>query len=150
MGRGTQNLLSTWVPLGNVPLEQGPLAILEKSHLLPQLRSSYCQLDVDRDELWNKFRFKHGAFVREGKYSANPRAVQQEFKRRWLTTGFRATDMLVFSPYLLHCSLDNVSNRIRLTADTRYQLLSEPYDERWVGNPPVGHRNALWFLRNRN
>jgi hypothetical protein len=35
-----------------------------------------------------------------------------------------------------HCSLDNQSNRIRLSTDSRYQLASEPMDERWSGDHP--------------
>jgi hypothetical protein len=43
--------------------------------------------------------------------------------------------------FTLHCSLDNTSpqGRIRLSIDTRYQLKSEPADERWTGEEPFGH-----------
>jgi hypothetical protein len=44
----------------------------------------------------------------------------------------------------LHCSLDNQSpvNRIRLSSDSRYQLASEPADERWIGEEPIAHGPA--------
>ena len=58
---------------------------------------------------------------------------------RWLTTDYRAGDLLVFSMYTTHCSLDNTSDRIRLSSDTRYQLASEPLDERWIGENPIAH-----------
>lgn len=35
MVRGSLNLLTCWIPLGDVPLAQGPLAVLEDSHRLP-------------------------------------------------------------------------------------------------------------------
>jgi len=41
--------------------------------------------------------------------------------------------------YTVHTSLDNGANAIRLSTDTRYQLASEPIDERWVGEKPIGH-----------
>jgi hypothetical protein len=28
---------------------------------------------------------------------------------------------------------------LRLSMDTRYQLASDPIDERWVGEGPIGH-----------
>eukprot|EP01052_Picozoa_sp_SAG31_P005691 SAG31_NODE_254_length_19052_cov_8.982114_2_plen_173_part_00 len=53
--------------------------------------------------------------------------------RRWLTSTFRMGDVLVLSIFTLHASLDNLSEQIRLSSDTRYQLASEVADERWVG-----------------
>jgi hypothetical protein len=48
-------------------------------------------------------------------------------------------DLLTFSVYTVHGSLDNQSNEIRLSSDSRYQLADEPMDERWVGENPPGH-----------
>jgi len=61
---------------------------------------------------------------------------------RWLTSQYRAGDLLVFSMYTVHASLDNHSDRIRLSSDTRYQLASEPIDERWIGEAPSAHGRA--------
>ena len=61
---------------------------------------------------------------------------------RWLTTDFKAGDALIFSMFTVHTSLDNHSNTIRLSSDTRYQLASEPVDERWIGEKPIGHGPA--------
>jgi hypothetical protein len=43
--------------------------------------------------------------------------------------------------FTLHCSVDIASpvDRIRLSSDSRYQLASEPADERWVGTDPPAH-----------
>ena len=40
---------------------------------------------------------------------------------------------------MMHTSLNNNTNRYRISADTRYQLASEPVDERWIGRKPKGH-----------
>ena len=41
----------------------------------------------------------------------------------------------------VHAALDNLSevNRCRLSSDSRYQLASEPADERWNGHNPIAH-----------
>lgn len=47
-------------------------------------------------------------------------------------------DFVIFSAYTVHGSLDNLSREIRLSVDTRYQLESDPIDERWAtGNPSI-------------
>ena len=38
-----------------------------------------------------------------------------------------------------HASMDNQTDQIRLSTDTRYQLASEPVDERWIGDNPIAH-----------
>ena len=116
--------------------------ILEKSHLLTDLRASYGQMDIDKERNWKKIRFRHWKLFRGGHYSRNPRMVQRQFGLRWLTTGFRIRDVLIFTAYTMHGSLDNVSDRIRISTDTRYQLASEPVDERWVGEHPIAHSQA--------
>jgi hypothetical protein len=49
----------------------------------------------------------------------------------------------MFNMTLVHGSLDNHTDRFRLSTDTRYQLTAEPADERWVGEKPPGHANAM-------
>jgi|SRR5581483_11086862 len=137
MGRGTRNLYTTWIPMGDVSLMDGPLAILEGSHRIPELQPTYGQLDVDRDGVWKKPDHQYAS----GWLTKDVRDVQARFGRRWLTTEFRAGDMVCFGMFTLHCSIDNCSpeNRIRLSTDSRYQLASEPADERWIGEEPFGH-----------
>lgn len=137
MSRGTRNLYTSWIPMGDVPLSDGPLALLEGSHRLDEIQRTYGAYDVDRDGLWKK----EGHPYKSGWFGKDVGRVQAELGGRWLTTEFRAGDMLLFGMFQLHCSLDNKSpeNRIRLSTDTRYQLASEPADERWVGEDPFGH-----------
>jgi hypothetical protein len=53
-------------------------------------------------------------------------------------------DLLTFSIFTAHGSLDNSTHQIRLSTDTRYQLASEPADPRWIGeNPPAHGGNSL-------
>ena len=142
MGRGTRNLYTSWTPLGDVPLYHGSLIVLENSHLLEDLKATYGRMDIDKDRNWRKIRFRHWKFFRGGDYSRNPRAVQKHYGLRWLTTDFRVGDVVIFSAYIMHGSLDNSSDRIRISTDTRYQLASEPVDERWIGEHPIAHSQA--------
>jgi ectoine hydroxylase-related dioxygenase (phytanoyl-CoA dioxygenase family) len=129
MNRGTDRLLTAWIPLGDVPLEDGPLAIVEGSHRWDDLIDAYRGFDVDRDT------------SRPGHVTTEPVTLARERGTRLLTGDFKSGDVVVFSMFTLHGSLDNRSSigRVRLSCDTRYQRANEPFDERWVGENPVGH-----------
>jgi ectoine hydroxylase-related dioxygenase (phytanoyl-CoA dioxygenase family) len=133
IGRGTRNIWSSWIPLGDVPRIEGALVILENSHKSSKL-SSYWSKDADRDNL--------------GWLSIDPLRLQKSLGGRWLTADFEAGDVLCFSPYLVHGSLDNRSpvKRCRLSSDTRYLLAGEALDDRWNGditNPHGGSPKAF-------
>jgi hypothetical protein len=126
MGRGTQNVCTLWTPIGDVPLELGPLAILVGSHRFDRIRETYGKMDVDRDHV-------------AGWFSSDPTDMVDRHGGRWGTAEFRAGDVLVFGMYTMHGSLDNRSDRYRISCDTRYQPANEPVDERWVGEDPIAH-----------
>lgn len=126
MGRGTHELYTVWTPLGDVPFEMGPLAILAGSHRLEQVRETYGRMDVDRDHV-------------TGWFSSDPVELVDRWGGRWLTTEFQAGDALIFGMFTMHASLTNQTNRYRLSADTRYQRADAPIDERWVGENPRAH-----------
>ncbi len=144
MGRGTQQLFTAWTPLGDTTLEMGGLMILEGSNNHQKLRENYGSKDVDafcsnkRDEKWSGMG--GGGNIRDGgMLSSQPRKLRERIGGRWLSNEFRAGDLLVFSVFTVHASLDNQSNKIRLSSDSRYQRASEPADERWIGANPIGH-----------
>lgn len=126
MGRGTQNLYTCWTPLGDITMEMGPLAILVGSHRFERIRETYGQMDVDRDNV-------------AGWFSNDPIELVDKFGGQWQTTEFQMGDVLIFGMFTMHGSLNNVSNRYRLTTDTRYQRADEPVDERWIGDNPMAH-----------
>ena len=72
----------------------------------------------------------------------NPVSLREKLGGRWLTANYRMGDLLLFPQFTIHCGLDNNSDRIRLSTDTRYQLASETYDTRWVGENAPGHSAA--------
>ena len=145
MGRGTKNLYTSWTPLGDIPRQMGGLMVLENSHRLEEVKTTYGQSDVDeyctnepaaRETESGQKRWQGSG---TGTYAYDAIALGEELKSRWLTTDYELGDLLVFSMYTMHASMDNHTNRLRLSTDTRYQLASEPVDERWIGENPIAH-----------
>ena len=145
MGRGTKDLYTSWTPLGDIPRQMGGLMVLENSHRQEEIKSTYGQMDVDEyctnepdaaETVAVQKRWQGSGF---GTYSTDAVALRQELNSRWLTTDYQLGDLLVFSMYTMHASMDNHTNRLRLSTDTRYQLASEPVDERWIGEDPIAH-----------
>lgn len=130
VGRGETGRRNTcWIPIGDVPVVEGPLAICEGSHSLSSfnpLLSTYGRMDVDRDHLpsW---------------LSVDPLEITAQYGGRWLTTNFCAGDVLIFPMHTLHASLNNLSPNYRLSADPVFQPASDQVDDRWVGVSPPGH-----------
>lgn len=147
MGRGTRDQLYTaWIPIGDVPLSLGGLMILEGSHLHKNRLRRYLSHDVDT----YCTNGRHAAAIeagekkweRDGTLSRDPVSLREKLGGRWLTTGFRAGDVLTFPMHTVHASLDNHSDQVRLSSDSRYQPASQPADGRWIGENPPGHSLA--------
>jgi len=133
MGRGSKRVMTAWVPFGDIPVEQGTLAICEASHRLDgfaKLRETYGRADVDRDG----FR---------GWFTRNPRSITEQFGGRWLTNNIKAGDIITFGLWTMHASTTNTTDRWRLSCDVRFQPANEPADERWIGKQPKGHTKTF-------
>jgi len=106
--QGTANLTAAWIPLGDCPIEQGALAILEgsqKGGLLP-------------------LQYHHGPGNRGAVLSEDSR------KLRWVTADFKAGDILLFPSLTVHSALENKHpEAMRLSVDFRYQLEGEALTE---------------------
>lgn len=146
MNRGARDVYTAWVPFGDIPLTTGGLIVIENSHRDEQLRNEYCPLDVDTvcsiDEKQNILQAR--GYQQSGAISNNIRETRDQLGGRILTCEeFRMGDLLLFSIYLAHGSLDNRSKEIRISTDSRYQLASEPTDERWFGENPASHGGSM-------
>lgn len=145
MGRGTKRLYTSWTPLGDVPKEMGGLMILENSHKQESITETYCQMDVDAyctnypDATEIESGQKNWQDPNGGSYSKDAIGLRADLQSRWLTTDYQLGDLLIFNVFTMHASLDNLTNRLRISTDTRYQLASEPVDERWIGEDPIAH-----------
>lgn len=126
MGRGTPNLHTCWIPMSDIDYESSPLAVCVGSHRFDKVRETYGTMDVDRDRV-------------DGWFSNDPMDVVARYGGEWRTTTFAMGDVMVFGMFTMHGALTNQSDRFRLSCDTRFQLASEPVDERWIGENPMGH-----------
>jgi ectoine hydroxylase-related dioxygenase (phytanoyl-CoA dioxygenase family) len=143
MSRGTHQLLTCWIPYGEVPLDVGGLMVLEDSHLKSDQLRQYLEVDVDtycENDPKQVARVKGtSGWSHPGWLTHNPVVLQKRLGGRWLTTEYRPGDLLTFKMNLIHASLDNQTQRIRISSDTRYQRASQPADERWIGANPATH-----------
>lgn len=141
MGRGTTHLYTAWTPLADIPLELGGLIVLEGSHQHAQLRNTYGRMDVDAmcsNKQGKNVLSAHG-YDESGAITMEPHKLRDDLGGRWLTAEYQMGDVVIFGMYTIHGSLDNETEEIRLSTDSRYQLASEPVDERWVGQEQIGH-----------
>ena len=144
MGRGTRQLLTSWTPLMEITPDIGGLTLMPGSHRIESLEE-YRQGDVDtvctnKQPGEPKDVHQWTGPVGDGKLSDDPVQLQQELEMPWVTSEcYRPGDVVIFRISTIHGSLDNQSDRVRLSTDTRYQRADEPADERWIGEKPVGH-----------
>mmetsp|Transcript_31672 Transcript_31672/g.92891 ORF Transcript_31672/g.92891 Transcript_31672/m.92891 type:complete len:406 (+) Transcript_31672:121-1338(+) len=123
MSRGSADLHTVWIPLGDVPVEHGTLAVIDGSHALLDgyrpIRETYGRMDVDRDRT-------------EGWLSTDPLAITEQYGSTWRTADFEAGDVLIFALQTLHASTTNLKRSYRLSCDVRFQPAQDPVDERWI------------------
>jgi len=130
MGRGTKKLVTCWIPFMDIVMEKGVLAVLKGSSSLPSfkpVRDTYGNMDVDRDDVGGS-----------GWFTNDPLELLK-WGGQWVSSDFKAGDIIVFTMNTFHASTVNTTNQVRITCDVRFQLASEPVDDRWVGENPPGH-----------
>lgn len=147
MGRGTHQLLTCWIPYGDLPLEMGGVMLLEGSHRQADRLKSYLAVDVDAycenraiqvEKVIGRNGWSHPGFL-----SNNPATLREKLGGRWLTAPeWRMGDFITFGMTLVHGGLDNQLDAMRLSSDTRYQRASQPIDERWIGANPIANTRA--------
>lgn len=158
MGRGTSQLYTAWTPLGDCDLTLGGLMVLESSHMRQDITGEYLKQDVDTYCLggpgeklvqegkihWEHWQKPGKAW--DGALTDDPVALREQFGSRWLSAEYKMGDVLLFSMKTVHASIDNTSEYIRLSSDTRYQRADQPRDERWIlgpdGEKPINHTLA--------
>ncbi|MCS7034695.1 MAG: phytanoyl-CoA dioxygenase family protein [Phycisphaerae bacterium] len=107
--RGTPQTYTIWQPLGECPVELGPLAILPGSHV-----------GGFRQHVENKSK----------KYASMGLPDDQLPAEGWLCEDFRHGDFVVFHSYTIHKALPNrTKDRLRLSTDNRYQKQGEAISE---------------------
>jgi ectoine hydroxylase-related dioxygenase (phytanoyl-CoA dioxygenase family) len=130
---GTDTVCTSWIPLGDIPVQMGGLIYLEGSDrrgraLEAELTEQGKDLSLaERISAYNK------NMTASGWISKDLPALADKFDTRWLWANYEAADMVVHSAYMIHASTDNVTDtgRIRLSTDIRYQRIRDEIDARW-------------------
>lgn len=102
---GDPEFFTVWIPLHDCPVEAGPLKILESSHRFGIQNHQRDNLHVPE--------IPDGAAVGDG----------------WVSGRVNAGDVLIFHSLTVHAATSNLSDRIRISLDCRFQ------DARRVLNP---------------
>jgi hypothetical protein len=101
--QGTTEVYTAWFPLIDCPMQTGPLQVAAGSHTA----------DV--------YDFDIGL-------GAGGIEIIDQFEDRWVSAGFAVGDVLIFHSLMVHKGVPNRSDRLRMSMDVRYQLVSEPFN----------------------
>jgi len=118
MDRGTDRVVTTWVPVGDCPLEAGGLVYLERSHQLG--RADLAPLHAVTDRPHDRRVISHDLA-----------RTAERLGRRWQWADYRPGDVAVHSPHVVHASLDTTTPRMRMSVDVRFIRAGDQADERW-------------------
>lgn len=129
---GTDRLCTSWIPIGDIPVEQGGLVYLEGSDgWARQLEAEYIRQNqhLPREQRISAFNKS----MTGGWLSKDLPALAEQLNARWLIADYEAGDMVVHSPYIVHAATSNVdpTGRMRLSTDIRYQRVRDEIDVRW-------------------
>lgn len=130
---GTSRVVTTWIPLGDIPVEMGGLVYLEGSHAIGlRMEREFSEQNGDlspeeRISAYNR-NMTEGGWV-----SKDLPDMAERFNTRWLAADYQAGDIMLHSPFMIHASTTNQdrSQRLRLSTDIRYQNVNDEIDARW-------------------
>ena len=126
--RNHDRVATVWLPIGDVPVSDGPLVVVEGSNQFRDLIDPMIGFDISKDN------------SRKADLGSDAISFAASRGARLLTRNFEAGDIALFGMYTAHGSLDNHSSigRVRLSCDVRWQPASLPLDERYFGSNPPG------------
>lgn len=101
--QGTTEAYTAWMPLIDCPINVGPLQIAAGSHT-------------------------NGVYDFDIAGGAGGIEIRDPLEGRWVSGGFAVGDVLLFHSMTVHKGLPNRSDKLRMSMDVRYQLVSEPFN----------------------
>ncbi|MBR1240323.1 phytanoyl-CoA dioxygenase family protein [Bradyrhizobium sp. AUGA SZCCT0274] len=132
-GPAPGSVISVWTPLGDIDPLQGGLVVLEGSQNCPLYKREYGDLDADADAGF-------------GWYADRLDGISQPGCGPWRTTRYEMGDVLFFGLFMLHGALDNVTDFLRVSVDSRWQRSDAVIDPRWIGPAAYGRHPDRVFL----
>ncbi len=131
---GTDRVCTSWIPIGDIPVDMGGLIYLEGSDALGrQLEAEFSaknahMLPEERMSAYNKNMNESGWLTKDLP------SLADRLNSRWLIADYEAGDMVIHSPYMIHASTTNTRMKMRLSTDIRYQLVHDLIDPRWTNS----------------
>lgn len=108
--QGNKMTWTCWLPIGDCPVERGPLAVLRGSH-----RQGYIPMRFGADSTTNWSDWG---------------AQLCDYENDWVGGGLEAGDVLTFTCFTVHSATPNTTaDQVRLSLDVRYQRASDPIDQ---------------------
>ena len=101
--QGTTEVYTAWMPLIDCPMEVGPLQIAIGSHT-------------------------NGVYDFGIAGGAGGIEIKDPLEGTWASGAFAVGDVLLFHSMAVHKGVPNHSNKLRMSMDVRYQLVSEPFN----------------------
>jgi hypothetical protein len=101
--QGTTEVFTAWFPLIDCPMETGPLQVARGTHT------------------GDVYDFDIGT-------GAGGIEIIDPFEDRWVSAPFEVGDVLIFHSLLVHKGVPNLGDKLRMSMDVRYQLVSEPFN----------------------
>lgn len=130
--RGSDRILTVWLALGEIPVTDGPLMVLEGSNRFLDLIEPIREIDYESNA------------SPQVQMTGDTVAFTRQRQSRLLTADFEPGDLVVFEMFTMHGTLDNHSQRgrVRLSCDVRWQPQADPIDPRYFGPSPAGTTGA--------
>lgn len=129
---GTDRVCTSWIPIGDIPVEMGGLVYLEGSDAWGRkMEREFAAQNADLPPAERISAYNKNMDV--GWLTKDLAALADRVSTRWLVADYEAGDMVVHSPYMVHAATTNTdsSGRIRLSTDIRYQRVRDEIDARW-------------------
>ena len=130
---GTSNIVTAWIPIGDISVADGGLVYLKNSHALGVEMEKDFRLksaDMSPEEQINAYNrnMTEGGWV-----SNNLPEMANKFDTQWLAADYEAGDVVLHSPFMIHASTNNSNphGRLRLSTDIRFQNVDDEIDARW-------------------
>lgn len=119
MDRGSADVVTMWIPLGDCAPRAGGLVYLDGS----------CDIEPDRLAALRA--------VTDRTHDSRPLShdlgwVARELGRRWRWADYRAGDVAVHTPHLVHAALDANTPVARMSVDVRFLREGGRVDSRWT------------------
>lgn len=118
--QGSFDTYTCWAPVGDCPIELGPLALIPGSHKVGRVMGHHFSLGA-------------GALA----------IPEKELTGEWACSDFEVGDSLIFPSLTVHQALPNVTeDRMRVSLDNRYQAFGRPIAEQML-TPHLSNLNTF-------